>query len=257
MKPDIERTDQDIAIVRISNPPANRLSAELLQAVAAAANDFQVNTPKAVIITGVGGTFSLGGDDDLFTPLFDGAAGAGWVHDTFRAAFDAVAKIPCVTIAALDGHAAAGGFELALSCDFRIATAETTLALPEVPFGIIPGAGGTQRLSRLVGVGRALDIILTGRAVSAAEALAIGLISRVAGPGETALAQAVALARSFLERQPSAFLAAKRAVHDGYALPLASAIDEERRQFIAAVSAEDGQKALHALAEAVSTGTLV
>jgi methylglutaconyl-CoA hydratase len=177
----------------------------------------------------------------------DEGAVAGF-HRAIRAAFDGFESLPQPVIAAINGVALGGGLELALACDLRLAAEEAELALPEVGLGIIPGAGGTQRLPRLIGTGRAKELILTARRVPAAEALAMGLVAQVvpaAALGDAALALAGRVARN----APISLRQAKRAVDRGLSLPLGEALDLENKLYQACIPTADRREALLAFAE--------
>jgi enoyl-CoA hydratase/carnithine racemase len=155
-----------------------------------------------------------------------------------QSAFTAVADIPKPVVAAVTGYALGGGCELALCADVRIAGEGATFGQPEVLLGIIPGAGGTQRLSRLVGPSKAKDIIFTGRFVPAQEALAIGLADRVV-PDDQVYAEALAWARQFTGAAAVALRAAKQSVDRGLEVDLATGLEIERVQFAALFATED------------------
>ena len=159
-----------------------------------------------------------------------------------------VAAIPQPTIAVINGFAFGGGTELALACDLRVAAAHATLGLTETSLAIIPGAGGTQRLPRLVGRARAKDLILTARRVAAEEALRIGLVDRLAPPGKLHEA-ALELAGSIAANGPVAVRAAKAAVDGGFELPLAEALEHETSCYERVLPTEDRLEALAAFAE--------
>ena len=155
-----------------------------------------------------------------------------------QAAFTAIAHIPKPTVAAITGYALGGGCELTLCCDFRVAGENAKLGQPEILLGIIPGAGGTQRLARLVGSSRAKDIIFTGRLVSAAEALRIGLVDEVVPPDEV-----YAAARRRVERYVGgpayAIRAAKEAIDRGLEVDLDTGLEIERMQFAGLFATRD------------------
>jgi len=153
-------------------------------------------------------------------------------------AFDAVARIPKPVVAAVTGYALGGGCELALACDWRVAAEDARLGQPEITLGVIPGAGGTQRLARLVGPARAKDIVMSGRFVDAAEALAIGLVDGVVPAGEVYPA-AVAMVRQYTNGPAVALRAAKLAVDGGLDLPLASGLALESQLFAALFATAD------------------
>lgn len=159
-----------------------------------------------------------------------------------------IERSDAVFIAAINGIAFGGGTELALACDLRVAAPHAELGLPEVRLAIIPGAGGTQRLSRLVGLGRAKDLILTGRRIAATEALGIGLIDRVAPEGEL-LQTCHQLASAVTGNGPLAVAAAKHAIDEGLSLDLDAALNVERRHYETVLKSEDRLEALRAFAE--------
>ena len=159
-----------------------------------------------------------------------------------------------VFIAAINGLALGGGCELALACDIRImADGDGQIGLPEITLGIIPGAGGTQRLSRLLGPGRALEAMLEGRAFGPAEAAEIGIVHRSV-PGERLADEARLTAERLARRSPAAVAALKRAVYEGAASDLPSGLHIERAQFLAAASSPAARAALAAYAEEVEAG---
>ncbi len=154
----------------------------------------------------------------------------------------------CIFIAAVNGAALGGGTELALACDFRVAAPTAELGLTEVRLGIIPGGGGTQRLPRLVGPARAKDLILTGRRINAAEALAIGLVQRLAPEGRL-LEVALELAQQVAANAPLAVAAAKHAIDEGLALGLDDALALEQRHYETVLASEDRLEGLAAFGE--------
>jgi enoyl-CoA hydratase/carnithine racemase len=155
-----------------------------------------------------------------------------------QSAFSAVARIPKPVVAAVNGYALGGGCELALCADIRIAAEDATLGQPEILLGIIPGAGGTQRLTRLVGPSRAKDLIFSGRFVKADEALAIGLVDRVV-PAAEVYDAAVAWASQFSAAASYAVRAAKESIDRGIEVDLETGLEIERQQFAALFATED------------------
>jgi enoyl-CoA hydratase/carnithine racemase len=155
-----------------------------------------------------------------------------------QSAFTSVARIPKPVVAAITGYALGGGCELALCADFRIAADDATLGQPEILLGVIPGAGGTQRLTRLVGPSTAKDLIYTGRFVKADEALAIGLVDRVV-PAATVYDEAVAWAGQFVGGAAYALRAAKEAIDRGSEVDLETGLEIERQQFAALFATDD------------------
>jgi enoyl-CoA hydratase len=165
----------------------------------------------------------------------------------FHRALGALAGVPRATIAAINGYALGGGLELALACDFRVCAEDSKLGLPEVLLGIVPGGGGTQRLPRLIGPSRAKDLIMTGRQVPAAEALAVGLVNRVVAPDDV-LDEALAWAAEFARGPLVAHGLAKRAVDGGLEGSLADGLLREQEAFSAAARTEDAARGIASFA---------
>jgi enoyl-CoA hydratase/carnithine racemase len=163
-------------------------------------------------------------------------------------AFDAVARIPKPVVAAVTGYALGGGCELALCADFRVCGDNAKLGQPEIQLGVIPGAGGTQRLPRLVGPARAKDIIFTGRFVGAEEALRIGLVDRVV-PADEVYATAVELARQFVGGPGLALRAAKEAIDAGLETDLDTGLELERLQFSGLFATDDRRAGMESFVE--------
>jgi len=161
---------------------------------------------------------------------------------------DQLEQSPKPVIAAINGFAFGGGCELALACHVRLASENAVMGVPEVSLGIIPGYGGTQRLPRLIGMGRALELILTGRRVKADEALALGLVQRVV-PREQLLDEAVKLAEAMLKNGPLAVAAALEAVRRGLEAPMADALRLESALFGILASSQDMHEGLQAFLE--------
>jgi enoyl-CoA hydratase/carnithine racemase len=202
---------------------------------------------RCVVLTGAGDrAFCAGADLKERAGMSDAEVHA--FHESLRAAFRAVEAAPQVFVAALNGAALGGGLELALACDLRVAAETAEVGLPEVGLGIIPGGGGTVRLPRAIGVARAKDLILTGRRVGAAEALALGLVSRVAPAGRVREA-ALALADEVARNAPVSLRQAKRAVDGAFHLPLEEALAFENRMYQDCLGTRDRVEALRAFAE--------
>lgn len=202
---------------------------------------------RAVVLTGAGSkAFSAGADLKERRTMSEEQVRA--FVPRIRDAFTRVAELPQPTIAAVNGVAFGGGTELALACDLRVLASHAVMGLTEVTLAIIPGAGGTQRLPRLIGVSRAKELILTGRRVNAEEALRIGLAHRIAGP-EGALAAALEIAGRIAANGPVAVRAAKRAIDRGVELPMAQALDHELACYQDVIPTADRAEALRAFAE--------
>ena len=218
-----------VAVITLDRPPVNALSRELVSDLAAAIDEAGDPAARAVVVTG-SPHFAAGADISGFKALME-AGGTGaelGVHlSDVLSRFEALAK---PVIAAVRGYALGGGLELAMACDLRILGEGAKVGQPEIKLGLIPGAGGTQRLPRLVGVGRARHLVFTGRMVDAAEAERIGLADRVvpdAGLEEAALAWAEELATG----ATVALAVAKRVMARGMELPLTQALALEAAGF--------------------------
>jgi enoyl-CoA hydratase/carnithine racemase len=231
---DLERRDDGVALVRLDRPKMNALSAALLDELAAAARSLTENPPGAVVVWGGERIFAAGAD----IAEFGGPQEARTIGGRFREALDAVAAIPRATIAAVNGYALGGGCELALACDLRVVAENAKFGQPEIMLGIIPGGGGTQRLTRLVGASRAKDMILTGRQVDAQEALRIGLADRVVPPDEV-LDSALALAGSLAAGAVVAQGLAKRAIDEGLDGSLVDGLGLEQDLFVEVFTTDD------------------
>jgi methylglutaconyl-CoA hydratase len=168
--------------------------------------------------------------------------------DELGALVNTIADFPRPVIAAISGAALGGGLEIALACDFRIADASARLGLAEVRLGIIPGAGGTQRLSRLCGMAVAKELVLTGQRIDGERALALGLVSRLVPPGELRSA-VMALATDLSAAGPLALAQAKRAVTRGFDMPIDQALALERECYEVVLTSEDRNEGLRAFSE--------
>ncbi len=228
---------EGIGTIRLDRPPMNPLNTqvqeELRVAAQAAADDPEI---RAVVVWGGEKVFAAGADITEFTTTT-------FQEMTVRAAalsgaFDTVARIPKPTVAAITGYALGGGCELALACDWRVVAEDAKLGQPEIKLGIIPGAGGTQRLARLIGPARAKDLIFSGRMVDAQEALRIGLADRVA-PAAEVYATAVEMLRPYATGPALALRAAKLAVDGGLDRDLAAGLAWESQLFAGLFATDD------------------
>ena len=232
----VERRRDDVALIHLNRPKANALSLAVLEQIEAAAHNLTSDPPGAVVLWGGPRIFAAGAD----ISEFGGPREARGINRQFRTAFDALAAIPRATIAAVCGYALGGGCELAVACDLRVVSEDVKFGQPEILLGIIPGAGGTQRLARLVGPARAKDMILTGRQVGAEEALRIGLADRVV-PAEKVLDAALELAAGLAAGAVVAHGLAKRAVDGGLGGELDRGLDLEAQLFTQSFETEDAR----------------
>jgi enoyl-CoA hydratase len=231
----LERRADGVAIIRIDNPKVNALSTSVLGQIEAAAIALTDEPAGAVVVTGGDRVFAAGADISEFTGGSPAAVG-----QAFHSALNAVADIPRVTIAAVAGYALGGGCELALACDFRIASEKAKFGQPEILLGIIPGGGGTQRLPRLIGTAHAKEMILTGRQVAADEALAIGLVDEVVAP-DALFDRALARAAEFAAGPVLAHGLAKRAIDRGLDITLNGGLDLEQQVFADVFTTNDAE----------------
>ncbi len=226
-----------VALVTIERPDVlNALSFDLLDELADALDTVDRDPAcRAIVLTGSGSrAFAAGAD---IKELASQTPVSLLVEDRF-AVWERIAAVRTPVIAAVRGVALGGGCELALSCDLIVAGDDAQFGQPEINLGVMPGAGGTQRLTRAIGRARAMDLVLTGRTIGAAEAATMGLVSRVV-PAEEALGAALELARTIASKAPVAVLAAKEAVKLADELPLSAGLRHERRAFFALFASDD------------------
>ncbi len=239
--------DQAIATIRLERPPMNainsQLQTELAEAAAGLADDEQV---RAVVLYGGEKVFAAGAD---IKEMADASYSATATRSRrLQDALSAVARIGKPVVAAITGYALGGGLELALCADFRVAGEKSKVGQPEILLGLIPGAGGTQRLPRLVGPARAKDIVFTGRFVGAAEALAIGLVDKVV-PDADVYAAARDLVARYANGPAVALRAAKQAIDDGLDADLHTGLEIERLHFAGLFATEDAGTGMRSFVE--------
>ncbi|HEY7756158.1 MAG TPA: enoyl-CoA hydratase-related protein [Actinomycetota bacterium] len=242
----VERTGA-VATIRIDRPPANALarpvSLEVQEAARTVAGD---ETVRAVVVWGGPRIFAAGADIKVMVD-YGPEEIAPDVGALERACRDLEA-VPKPVIAAVNGFALGGGCELALACDLRLASEGAELGLPEITLGIIPGAGGTQRLPRLIGLARARALVLSGRRVPADEARAIGLVDRVV-PGPDAYPAALEEAERYARGPTRAYAAAKRALAAAGDVGLADGLEAEREAFVPLFATRDQREGMRAFLE--------
>ena len=226
-----------VGTIRLDRPPMNALNAQVQTELHEAATEASARSDvRAVVIYGGEKVFAAGADiKEMVTADY-----AAMVERAapLQAAFDALARIPKPTVAAVTGYALGGGCELALTADFRVCGDNAKLGQPEILLGIIPGAGGTQRLPRLVGPAKAKDLVFSGRFVGAAEALAIGLVDKVVAPDDVYTA-AVEMVSTYVNGPALALRAAKAAIDGGLDGDLASGLRLETQLFTGLFATED------------------
>jgi enoyl-CoA hydratase/carnithine racemase len=236
-----------IGTIRLDRPPVNalndQLTGELADAARSAASSDAV---RAVIIYGGERVFAAGADikdmaEASYAAMVTRAGG-------LQEAMGLVAGLPKPVVAAITGYALGGGLELALAADFRVAGEGARLGQPEILLGVIPGAGGTQRLSRLVGPARAKDIVFSGRMLKAPEAHAIGLVDQVA-PDDSVYQTALDMVKRYAAGPALALRAAKQAIDHGLDVDLTTGLEIERVQFAALFGTEDQRAGMRSFLE--------
>ncbi|SEF93309.1 short chain enoyl-CoA hydratase [Actinacidiphila yanglinensis] len=239
--------DDGVGTIRLDRPPMNALDAAMQDLLKELAEQAAARADvRAVVVWGGPKVFAAGADIKemramSYQDMVDRSRG-------LQDAFTAVARIPKPVVAAVNGYALGGGCELALCADIRIAAENARLGQPEILLGLIPGAGGTQRLARLIGPSRAKDLIFTGRTVDAAEAHTLGLVDRVV-PAEEVHAQALAWARQLARGPAYALRAAKEAVDAGLDTDLTSGLTLERTLFAGLFATADREEGMRSFVE--------
>jgi enoyl-CoA hydratase len=241
----VSQTDR-VGTITLNRPEAlNALNSQVMAEVTAAAAEFDADAGiGAIIITGSAKAFAAGADIKEMAALsFSDVFGSD-----FFAAWGKLAAVRTPLIAAVAGHALGGGCELAMMCDVLIAADTAKFGQPEIKLGVLPGMGGSQRLTRAVGKAKAMDMILTGRTIDAAEADRIGLVSRVV-PADDLLAQANAVATTISQMSRSASRMAKEAVNRAFESSLTEGLLYERRLFHSAFATDDQTEGMAAFTE--------
>src|SRR2546422_3785504 len=243
------RREGPALIVTLTNPPRNLMNATMVAELTALAGELENDAETRVLIL-------TGGVDSIFITHYDvgelsslsdrmqGAssapAGAGELHGTHKLLLK-LQSLPQPVIAAINGTAMGGGCELALACDFRYMAKGRRIGLPEVRVGILPGAGGTQRMTRLLGIAKATELMLLGEVVDAETAERIGLVHRAVDP-EQLLAEALALAEELAKRPPLSIALIKRCILQGSEMPLGDALHFEQDAFWQTMRSEDAAR---------------
>jgi enoyl-CoA hydratase/carnithine racemase len=237
-----------IGTIRLDRPPMNALNITIQEELRSAALSCSADDEiRAVVVYGGAKVFAAGADIKEMADMSYVAmvARAG----RLTSAFDTVARIPKPVVAAITGYALGGGCELALACDWRVMAADAKLGQPEINLGVIPGAGGTQRLPRLIGPARAKELVMSGRFVEAEEALAIGLVDKVVPTAAEVYDAAVALVKPYTTGPAAALRAAKMAVDGGLEMDLASGLAWESQLFAALFATDDKHEGMTAFVE--------
>ncbi len=238
--------DPPILTIQLNRPTAmNALNVALMRELVSALEEADLDdSVRAVVLTGNEQAFAAGAD---IKEMADASAIDMLIRDQF-ARWDRIRKIHKPLIAAVSGFALGGGCELSMMCDLIVASESARFGQPEVNIGVMPGAGGTQRLTRAIGKARAMEMVLTGRMITAAEAFDCGLVTRVV-PGEACLSEARSLAREIASRPPLAVRLAKEAVLKAFDTTIEGGLEFERKNFYLLFASEDQAEGMKAFVE--------
>jgi enoyl-CoA hydratase len=238
--------DDAVGVVTINRPSAlNALSNDVLSQVVGALEELDADDDvRAIVVTGGPQVFAAGAD---LKQLVSGAEKSGFVASR-GALWDRIRALQTPLIAAVSGYALGAGCELAMSCDLIVASETARFGQPEINFGIMPGAGGTQRLTRAVGKARAMELVLTGRMMGAYEAERAGLVNRVV-PVEVLAEESMVLAREIAAKPPISARLAKAAVLKAFDTTLAEGLQHERESMAAVLATEDAREGITAFLE--------
>ncbi|MDE0305968.1 MAG: enoyl-CoA hydratase-related protein [Albidovulum sp.] len=237
-----------VDVLRIDREEAlGALNFEIMERLGTYASELAgCGSRRVLVLTGTGRSFVAGADIRGYDKV--GQAEFDRFQRRSRATFDAVAALPQITICAVNGYALGGGFELALCCDIVLASRKAKLGLPEIKLGLLPGGGGTQRLARLVGAMRAKEILLTGRMITAEEAVEYGAALQSLDPDEL-MPKALELADELASKAPLALAEGKRVIDDGLDASLSSGLTLEQRVLGALFASDDGKEGIAAFVD--------
>lgn len=238
--------DGPVALVRLNRPPVNALSTQVSTELGEAFTRCQDNSIRAVVVTGQP-HFAAGADINGFKEAFDSGSDEA-LAPALLGAIRVLETLGKPTIAAVHGYALGGGCELSLGCDFRYVAEDSRIGQPEILLGIIPGAGGTQRLQRVIGFQKAKELVYSGRQVGAEEALALGYADKVAASDDL-LDVALHDAAEWATKATAAIAAAKQALADGRGVPIVDALQVERDAFKRSFGTEDAVEGVTAFLE--------
>jgi enoyl-CoA hydratase len=240
--------EDGIAVVTVNHPPVNAIDKKMVLELGQTIDELETDAKvKIIILTGAGDkAFIAGADIPVFLNL--DKASAEQFALSIQSVLSKMEASRMVVICAINGLALGGGCEVAMACDIRIASEKAKLSQPEVNLGVMPGAGGTQRLPRLVGKGRAMEIVFTGEMIGAEEARAIGLVNRVV-PAESLLEEARKMAKKILAKGPVAIAKSKRAIHEGLEMTLKEGLRLEAKLFSELFETSDTKEGVKAFIE--------
>jgi enoyl-CoA hydratase/carnithine racemase len=240
-------TERRVGTIRLGRPPMNALALQVWREIREAAREAaDRDDVRAVVVWGGPKVFAAGADIKEF-PSWTPEDVEGEAGTVLQESLDTLSRLPMPTIAAINGYALGGGCELALACDFRFAADNAKMGQPEILLGIIPGAGGTQRLPRLIGLSKAKELVFSGRMVDMVEAERIGLVDAVFGADEVYQRAVEAAAR--YAAGPYALRLAKQAIEEGTELPLDEALQREQALFAACFATDDARTGIASFIE--------
>jgi len=239
------QTKGNVAVIHVERPEAlNALNSIVLEELEQVFDSISSDSIRCVVLTGAGEKAFVAGADIGEINCMDRGQGKAFVKKG-NAVFRKIETLPIPVIAAVNGFALGGGCELALACDIRLAAEHAQFGFPEVSLGIIPGFGGTQRLARLIGTGKAKELLYTARKMKAAEALSCGLVNAVLAP-DILMEAAMQMAEKIAGNAPIAVRAAKKSVDDGIQADIDTGIGIEIEQFLTCMETEDQKNAMNA-----------
>ena len=242
------KIEEGVALVTLNHPPVNALTPELLTGLSGTFASLTMDdTVKSVVLTGAGRFFVAGADIRMLASIPSSVEGEAMARQG-QMMLNKIEALEKPVIAAINGACLGGGLELAMCCHIRLAAEGTKLGQPEINLGIMPGFGGTQRLPRLIGQSKAMELILTGEPISAREALSLGLVSHVV-PADDLLRQALGLARTMVAKSQVALRASLRAIRRGGELPLFDGLAVEAHLFGELCDTEDRKEGTAAFLE--------
>lgn len=242
------KVENDVATITLSSPPVNALSPDMLKEIDAALAEFKNAGVRALIFTGSGNNAFCAGADvkSMATAGKDGAAAMIGLGNEV---FNRVEAFPAPTIAAINNLTLGGGMELILACDIRISSDRARFGLPEVTLGLLPSWGGTARLPRVIGVGRAKELIFTGQMINAQEALRVGLLNKVVPDGDEVRAAIDIAKRIATKASPVAVRGAKQAVNEGLGTDIETAVNAGIKAMFEVANSEDLTEGIKAFVE--------
>ncbi len=243
------KKNNHVAVITINNEPANALSSHVLKEISLVLDELeQDQETRVIVLHGEGRFFSAGADIKEFVQVSEGNSGFTQLAETGQHLFERVENFPIPIIAAVHGAALGGGLELAMACHLRLVAEDAKLGLPELQLGIIPGFGGTQRLPKYIGTGRALEMMLTSEPISGLEAVKLGLANH-AYPQEKLLEEANILAGKFAQKSPGSVKAVITLLNASKTLPYQEGMEQEATLFGELFKSNDAKEGISAFIE--------